>query len=275
MPIPFSTTFGTLPILLQSDKVITTPHVAASTVEAERITGVDIAEQVVAVLRGYPAKSAVNISIITPEVISLIGPYMKVGTTIGRIAAQLMAGQLQSLAILYQGEIAGEDTNPIKIAILAGLLERLTDERVNMINAGAIARDRGIEVTEQKVTTCENYANLITVTLETKAGATLVTGASIRGEPHLIRVNDFWLEIEPLGSYMLFTEHQDRPGMIGAVGSIIGEANINISQMQVSRGVQRGGKAMMVLCLDDPISVECQQRLAAIPEMHQALVVKL
>jgi len=97
----------------------------------------------------------------------------------------------------------------------------------------------------------------------------------IPGKPHLVRVNDYWLEIEPSGSYMLFTEHKDRPGMIGAVGTIIGNADINISQMQVSRGVQRGGGAMMVLCLDEPLTTECHQQILAIPDMYRALIVRL
>ena len=103
----------------------------------------------------------------------------------------------------------------------------------------------------------------------------MVGGASLRGRAHLARVNDYWLEIEPSGSYMLFTEHKDRPGMIGAVGTIVGNVGINISQMQVSRGVQRGGKAMMALCLDEPLTPECHQQILAIPDIYKAPIVKL
>jgi D-3-phosphoglycerate dehydrogenase len=262
-------------ILLKSDKVIATPHLAASAVEAETSVSIDIAEQVVAILRGYPARSPVNAPMVSTEAMSVLGPYVQVGTTIGRIAVQLLEGQLKSLTIRYQGDIAKEDTSPIKAAVLAGLLETLTEERVNMVNADIIASNRGLRVTNQKDSTCENYANMVTVEVNTKSGSTLVAGSSLRGKPHLVRVNDYWLEIEPSGSYMLFTEHKDRPGMIGAVGTIIGNADINISQMQVSRGVQRGGGAMMVLCLDEPLTTECHQQILAIPDMYRAVIVRL
>ncbi|TRZ48432.1 MAG: phosphoglycerate dehydrogenase [Dehalococcoidia bacterium] len=262
-------------ILLKSDRVVVTPHLAASTIEAEASASIDIAEQVVAILKGYPAKFPVNAPRISTEAMSVLGPYVQVGTTIGRVVVQLIEGQLKSLAIRYQGDIAKEDTNPIKVAVLAGLLETLTEERVNMVNADIIANNRGLRVTEQKDSTCENYANMLTVEVYTKSGSTLVAGSSLRGKTHLTRVNDFWLEIEPFGSYMVFTEHKDRPGMIGAVGTIIGNANVNISQMQVSRNVQRGSGAMMALCLDEPLPVECYQQIVAMPDMHKVLIVKL
>ncbi|HEY82897.1 MAG TPA: phosphoglycerate dehydrogenase [Dehalococcoidia bacterium] len=262
-------------ILLKSDKVIATPHLAASTIEAEASASIDIAEQVVAVLNGQPAKSPVNAPMLSTEAMSVVGPYVEVGVMIGRIAVQLLEGPPQSLTIRYQGDIAREDTTPIKVAVLAGLLESLTEERVNMVNADVLASSRGLSVTEQKESASENYANMVTVEVNTKSGSTLVAGSSLRGRTHLTRVDDYWLEIEPSGGYMLFTEHKDRPGMIGAVGTIIGNADINISQMQVSRGVQRGGGAMMVLCLDEPLPEECYQQILAIPDMYKALVVKL
>jgi D-3-phosphoglycerate dehydrogenase len=144
-----------------------------------------------------------------------------------------------------------------------------------MVNADIIADSRGLSVAERKEIICENYANMLTVEVNTGAGKTLVAGSSLRGRTHLTRMDEYWLEIEPTGSYMLFTEHKDRPGMVGVVGTVIGNANINISQMQVSRGVHRGGGAMMVLCLDDPIMEECYQQICAIPDMYKVLIVKL
>jgi D-3-phosphoglycerate dehydrogenase len=262
-------------ILLRSDKVIATPHLAASTIEAETSASMDVAEQVVAVLKGYPAKSPVNAPLISTEVMSVLSPYLHVGATIGRIAAQMMAGHSKLLTIRYQGDIAKENTDPIKVTVLSGLLETLTDERVNIINADIVARNRGLRVMEQKDSTCENYANMLMVEVEATSGKTVVAGSSLRNKTHLIMVNDYWLEIEPPDGYMLFTEHKDRPGMIGAVGTIIGEARINISQMQVSRGVQRGNKAMMVLCLDESLPAECHQKILAISGMYKAVIVNL
>jgi D-3-phosphoglycerate dehydrogenase len=138
-----------------------------------------------------------------------------------------------------------------------------------------IAESRGLVVSEHKEIICENYANMLTVEVDTGAGRTIVAGSSLRGRTHLTRVNDYWLEIEPTGSYMLFTEHKDRPGIIGALGTIIGGADINISQMVVSREVRRGGGAMMALCLDEPMSEKCYRKIKAIPDMYRVLIVKL
>lgn len=261
-------------ILLKSDKVIATPHLAASTIEAETSAGIDIAEQVIEVLNGSPPKSPVNAPKIASEVMSVLSPYLKVGEMVGLVAAQLMEGHLESLTIHYQGDIV-QETEPIKVAILNGLLETLTDERINMVNVDIIVKSRGLRIAEEKIGTCENYANLVTVELDTTAGKTIVAGSSIRGRTHLTQINDFWVEIEPSENYMLFTEHKDRPGMIGAVGTIIGNTSINISQMQVNRGLQRGGRAMMVLCLDEPLTEECHQQILAIPDMYKAPIVKL
>jgi len=262
-------------ILLKSNKIVVTPHLAASTLEAEISAGKDVAEQVVAVLRGLPATSPINTPMISAEAMSVLGPYLHVGTMTGKIAMQLATGHLKSLTIRYEGDIAKENTDPVKVAVLSGLLEMLTDERVNIVNADIIAKSRGIRVTEQKDSTCENYANMVTVEVITTSGSTLVAGSSIRERTYLTRVNDYWLEIEPANNYMLFTEHKDRPGMVGAVGTILGNTDINISQMHVSQGVQRGGKAMMVLCLDEPLPAECHQQILAIPGMDKALIVTL
>ena len=262
-------------ILLKSDKVIATPHLAASTVEAEISAGKDVAEQVVAVLGGNPARSPVNAPMISAEAMAVLAPYLEVGRTVGTVAAQLSSGHLKSLTIRYQGDIAREETDPVKVAVLSGLLEMMTDERVSIVNADIVASSRGLRVIEQKDSTCENYTNMVTVELNTTSASTLVGASSLRGRTYLIRVDDYWLEIEPSTSYMLLTEHKDRPGMIGAVGMIIGDAGINISQMQVSLGLQRGGKAMMALCLDEPLPAECYKRILAIPDMYRALIVKL
>lgn len=262
-------------VLLKSRKVIVTPHLAASTAEAEISASRDVAEQVVAVLQGYPARSPINAPMISAEDMAVLGPYLKAGRTIGQIGMQIALGQLKSLTIHYQGDIAKEDTSPVKVAVLSGLLESVTDERINMVNAGIIANNRGIRVAEQKDTTCDNCTNMVTAEVATNSGRTLVGASSLRGRTYLTRVNDYWLEIEPSTSYMLFTEHKDRPGMVGAVGSIIGDASINISQMQVSLGLECGGKAMMVLCLDEPLSEESYQRILAIPDMYRASIVKL
>lgn len=262
-------------ILLRSNKVVATPHLAASTVEAETSAGMDVAEQIIAVLRGLPPKSPVNAPMVSAELMSLLGPYMDAAATAGSICSQLMEGRLEALTIHHEGEIAEYDTTAVKAMVLSGLLSGLTDERITMVNADLVARSRGIAVAESKDTVRQNYSGMVTVEAQTSEGITRVAATCVRGATHVTRVNDYWLQIEPADDYMLFTEHKDRPGMIGTVGSIIGNADINISQMQVSRGAQPGGKAMMAMCLSAPPPAEVHEAIMAIPDLYRAPIVRL
>ena len=262
-------------ILVKSNRVVVTPHLAASTAEAETSAGVDVAEQTIAVLGGHLPRTPVNAPAVPADGVTMIDQYLRTARTMGVIAGQMLEGQSNSIAIRYQGDISKQNTEPLKAAVLGGLLESLTDERVNIVNMNSVASSRGLRISEERNDVCENYSNMLTVEIDGTSGRVVVAGSSLRGSVYLLRVNDFWLEIEPSGGYMLFTEHKDRPGMIGAVGTIMGEAGINISQMQVNRGLQRGGKAMMVLCVDDPVTTDLHNRLLAMPDMYKVHVVKL
>ena len=262
-------------LLTRNEKTIVTPHLAASTNEAETSAGTDVAEQVIAVLSGYPPRSPVNAPLVSAEGMAAVREYVRAGATLGTIGAQMLGGQAKSITIRYQGDISLQNTDSVKAAILGGLLENVAEERVNMINMNLVAARRGLMISEEKNPVCENYSNMITVEIDATSGKVIVASSSMRGTFYLVRVNDFWVEIEPVGSYMLFTEHRDQPGMIGAVGTIMGNAAINISQMQVSRGVHRGGHAMMVVCLDEPLTPQAHQQLLAIPNMYRVSVVKL
>jgi D-3-phosphoglycerate dehydrogenase / 2-oxoglutarate reductase len=261
-------------ILLQSEKIITTPHLAASTNEAEVSASQDIAGEILAVLNGYPPKSPVNAPAISAEAQASLGPYMRVGATIGRIAVQLAGGKLSSLTIRYEGEIARQPTDALRASVLSGLLEILTDEQVNVINARFIADKRGLVIEEFKSPACDNFSSMLTVEVH-GTEKTLVSGTCLRDKTYVTRVNDYWLEVEPSCANLLFTDHQDRPGMIGAVGTILGNRGVNISQMQVSLGIQRGGNAMMVMCIDDPVPPGCLKDILAIPGMNKASIVEL
>ncbi len=262
-------------VLVRSEKTVVTPHLAASTSEAELSAGIDVAEQIVAVLAGNPPRSPVNAPVVSAEGMTAVGEYLRAATVLGVIAAQMLEGQAKAITIRYQGEISAHNTGPIKAAILGGLLANVTDERINVVNMDIVASGRGLRISEERDATCENYSSMLTVEIEGTSSRVVVAGSSLRGTVYLVRVNDFWLEIEPSGSFLLLTEHKDRPGMIGAVGTIMGNAGINISQMQVSREVRRGGAAMMVICLDDPITAEARQRMLAIPDMYRVHIVKL
>ena len=260
--------------LLKFENVIATPHIGASTAEAQEIVGVDIANQVLSILEGKPSPYAVNLPFIPADSLGLLGPFVKMAPLIGKIAAQLSRGQAQSILIRYEGEIASCDLRALKAAVLCGLLEQISEERVNLVNAELLARERGLQVAEQKSTSCENYGNLLTVELFTTEEKAVVAGTIMRGEPHVVKVGEFWVDFIPSPGYWLFIDHRDRPGLIGAVGTITGEAGIDISFMQVAR-LAPGGKALMVLGLDDPLSEEDRRRIEAIPDIYAARAVRI
>lgn len=270
----FSVEPATDNILLKSDKVVVTPHLAASTIEAQTNVALEIAEQVIAVLNGKPARYAVNAPIIPPPQLPFLAPFIPVAQAVGRLAAQLYEGQMLSILIKYEGEVGQYDTASLKAALLSGLLEMVSEERVNLVNANIVAQKRGLKVIEQKGGVSEVYPSLITLELSTSAGTTIVAGTSIRGETHIVRVNEFWLDIVPTGGYFLFSDHRDRPGLIGAVGTITGRANINIHSMHLSR-LEPRGRALMVLGLDEPLTKEHCQEILKIPDIYTAKLVRL
>jgi len=246
----------------------------ASTTEAQAMVAKDAAEQIIAVFQGQPARYAVNAPLISAETLSVLAPFIKVASTAGRLASQLAEGQMSSIRIKYDGEICNYDTNVFKATVLGGLLEGISEERVNLVNANIVAARRGLTVVEQKEATCENYASLITVTATTSTGATTVAATVMRGEPHIVRVNDYWIDIIPSEGYFLFSDHLDCPGLIGAVGKITGDANINISAMHLGR-LKARGQALMILALDEPLPEEQQQQILAIPGVYTVKLVKL
>lgn len=261
-------------ILFKSDKILVTPHLAASTAEAQTGAALDVSEQVITVLNGKPAKHAVNMPLISPETLAVIGPFLEVARQIGRLVYQLGEGQMSSIVIKYEGEIANHDTAALKATIVGGLIETVSEERVNLVNANLIAQRRGLKITEQTDPTCENYGNLITLEVKTTAGMTTVAGTIMRGEPHILRVNRYWIDIVPQGGYLLLSDHRDRPGLIGEVGTILGNADINISSMLLSR-LEPRGPALMVLELDEAVNETTLRKLQALPEVYTVKLVKL
>jgi D-3-phosphoglycerate dehydrogenase len=261
-------------ILFKSDKILVTPHLAASTTEAQAGAAVDVAEQVITVLSGKPARHAVNMPLISPETLAVIGPFLEVARQIGRLVYQLGEGQMSSINIKYEGEIANHDTAALKATIVGGLIETVSEERVNLVNANLIAQRRGLKISEQKDPICENYGNLITLEVKTTAGMTTVAGTIMREEPHILRVNRYWIDIVPRGGYLLLSDHRDRPGLIGEVGTMLGNADINISSMLLSR-LEPRGSALMVLELDEAVDDTTLRKLQALPEVYTMKLVKL
>ncbi len=256
--------------LFKEDKIIVTPHLGASTLEAQTSVSKDVAIEVLAVLQGQFSKYAVNAPHVAPELV----PFMKAAAIIGNLASQLMEGQINSTHIKYSGGVANYDCNPIKTALISGLLQQTSEERINLVNVGFITAQRGLKVSEEKEVTCHNYSNLLTLKVNTNVGTTTISSTVRDSETHIVQVNDFWMDIVPTEGYFLFCDHLDRPGLVGAIGNITGKADVNISSMHLSR-LQPRGKALMILALDEPLGEEQLQEIRALPGIYSAKTVKL
>ena len=264
---------GDLP-LLKHPRLVATPHLGASTQEAQREVAIEAAEQVLAVLEGKPARNTVNAPFVPPEVHAILAPYVPVASMVGRLLTSMARGQFVGVTLRCQGEIAEHNTAILKAAALVGLLGQVSGEAVNMINAPVLAQQRGLQVTEQTSGDSREYASLITATLHTTGDDITIAGTSLRDEPHLVRVNEYWMDVAPSAPYMLFVDNQDQPGIIGAVGTTAGRHNINISFMEVGRIAPRG-QAMMVVGLDDPIGEDVLAEIRALPQVDDARVVAM
>jgi D-3-phosphoglycerate dehydrogenase len=256
--------------LFKEDRIIVTPHLGASTIEAQTSVAKDVAAEVLTVLQGQFSKYAVNAPHIPPE----LAPFMKVATTMGNLASQLMEGQIDSTHIRYSGGVTNYDCNAIKTAIISGLLQQASEERINLVNVGLVATQHGLKISEEKEVICQNYANLLTLQVNTNVRTTIISGTVRDGETHIVQVDDFWLDIVPAGRYFLFCDHIDRPRLVGAIGNITGKADINISSMHLSR-LQPRGKALMILALDEPLDEESLQEIRALSGVHNAKAVRL
>ena len=270
----FTTEPTTESILFEEENIIVTPHLGASTTEAQATVARDVAEQIMALFKGQPARYAVNAPFISAETLSILEPFIRAAETTGRLISQLIDGQMSTIKIKYDGEISNYDTNALKAAVLGGLLEGVSEERINMVNANIVATRRGLTVIEQEEATCENYASLITVEVTTSSVVTTAATTVLRSETHIVRIDDYWIDIGPHDGYSLLSDHQDRPGLIGAVGKITGDANINISSMNVGRLKPRG-QALMILALDEPLPGKQQKQILSIPGVNTVKLVKL
>ena len=259
--------------LLKLDKAITTPHLGASTEEAQINVAVDVSEQIVDVLNGKPARSAVNMPALSAEVLSAVGPYMTLGERMGVMAMQLADGAVQAIEISYCGELSGLETGPVSRSVLKGLLQPILTESVNLVNAPMIAESRGIKITESKSQAPEDYTSLLMVKVKTDKGEKLIEGTLFgKKDIRIVCIDDHEMDIVPEGN-MLVTMHIDKPGIIGRVGTLLGSHSINIGGMHVGRkGI--GTLAVMVLNVDDPISDGVMKQIAELDGIETARLVQ-
>jgi D-3-phosphoglycerate dehydrogenase len=243
--------------LLGAPNIVVTPHLAASTDEAQDRAGVIVAEQVAAALDGGLVTNAVNIPSVGAEDLEVLGPFLSLAASLGRFALELARGEPSRLTLEYYGELAEHDTRLLTLAVLNGAFRGRVDQPVNYVNAPLIASERGIEVVEQRRRSSRDFTNLIAVS----AGDLRVAGTTIgsAGRQWLVSALGFDVEIE-LAPRMVLLRYDDVPGVIGRVGTLLGEAGINIANMAVSRS-RDAGKAVMVLSLDSPAEPEVLERL--------------
>ncbi|MGZ6315591.1 MAG: phosphoglycerate dehydrogenase, partial [Candidatus Limnocylindrales bacterium] len=237
--------------ILTAPNTVLTPHLGALTTEAQLRVAEEACEQVVDVLAGRSARYAVNAPLLTPETARAIAPYLPLTVILGRIAAQYFRHAVKTLTVDVAGDLAEHDASQLTAAALRGVLENATTERVNLINAGFLAKNRGMAVNERKSSDTGTFASLVTLTLEGDTGKAVVAGTIANGEPRLVRIDDEWLDVAPT-PLMLVTRHQDKPGTMGRIGLMLGEADVNISAMHLARNAPRQD-ALMLLAVDDEI----------------------
>jgi D-3-phosphoglycerate dehydrogenase / 2-oxoglutarate reductase len=247
--------------LLELENVVVTPHLAASTAEAQDRAGVIVAEQVVAALEGGLVTNAVNIPAIRPEDLEVLGPFVPLAAKLGRLGMELAGGRADRIRLTYFGNLAEYDTRLLTAAALNGAFQGRVDQAVNYVNAPLIAADRGIDVTEERTSAARDFTNLVRVGLEADGEEVRVAGTTIGGESRqwLASALGFQIEIE-LAPQMVFFVYDDVPGVIGRVGTMFGEAGVNIANMAVSR-TRQGGKALMALTVDGAAPPELVERL--------------
>ncbi len=260
--------------LLQLENVICTPHLGASTIEAQKNVALAIASQVVDFLLHGIVRNAVNMPSVSAEQMAILKPYLVLSEKLGALQAQLAEGPIQEIHIEYQGDVASLETQPLTIALLKGLLTPALQEDVNYVNAPIRAKERGIKVTESRTSSTEDFINLIKVSVKYAGGENVVAGTIFgKKEPRIVQINDFRLDAVPEG-HMLFIMNEDRPGVIGQIGITIGEAGINISRMHV--GQEPAKKCnIILLCLDSEAPDELVEKLKTLPHVFSVRPLKL
>ncbi|MBI2190358.1 MAG: phosphoglycerate dehydrogenase [Planctomycetes bacterium] len=249
--------------LLRYDQVIATPHIGAATVEAQQSVAVQIAQQVVETLRGRPARNAVNLPPMDPEVLERLGPYIHLAEKLGRLLVQMAAGPLARVNVTYTGEMNDHDVRPITAALIKGLLEPVLNRPINYVNAPVIAQERGIKIIESKSTLAEDFSNRIALEAQIAQEVLAVVGTLFgKSEPRIVRINDYHLDAVPEG-HMLIVRNSDRPGVIRHISTILADHQINIANMNVGRD-KPGGQACTVVNVDTPLSEEALADIAAL-----------
>jgi D-3-phosphoglycerate dehydrogenase len=271
--------FATEPLcespFFEMNNVIMTPHLGASTEEAQTSVSVSIAEQLSEFFLKGTIRNAVNYPFIPLEVMGKISPYLELAEKIGMFSAQIAEGGIKSVSIGYSGDFSGCDTAPVTIAALKGLLSHIVDDQiVNYVNATVLARERGISVSVTNTGEHRDFVNLVEVKLVTDSGSTSIAGTVFgKNDIRIVKIDDFHLDVEPSDN-MIVLHNADIPGVIGRVGTILGGAGINIASMEVGRS-KAGGAALTVIDVDTPLSEDVIGMIGRLQEIKAIRQIKL
>ncbi|MDY6864554.1 MAG: phosphoglycerate dehydrogenase [Halobacteriota archaeon] len=256
--------------LLELERVIVTPHLGASTKEAQLNVAITIADQILRAMRNEPVKNAINMFSVKPEVFDKLKPYLSLAEKMGSLSAQLITGHINSVDICFHGDLAEKETGIITIAMLKGMLDPILGSNINFVNAPIVAKDRGIKVIESRTDMAEDFINLITTSINTDKETKTIAGTLFgKDDPRIVKIDGYRVDAIPSG-YMLIARYIDKPKVIGPVGVLLGENNINIAGMQVGRE-SAGGEAIMVFNIDGQVSEEV---LKAVENVDGILSVK-
>ncbi|OIO35326.1 MAG: phosphoglycerate dehydrogenase [Candidatus Omnitrophica bacterium CG1_02_44_16] len=260
--------------LAKFNNVVLTPHLGASTEEAQINVAIEVAHQISDALLGKGIRNAANYPSVDPEAYHVLQPYINLCERLGNFTSQISEGALNDVKITYSGDIAKNDTAPLTMALLKGLLSPMLQDTVNFINARALAKDRGIRVTEMKDTQVAEFVNLISLEVKTHKEIHRIAGTLFtKSEPRLVKLDEFFVEAIPSGC-MVLMHNWDKPGIIGNVGRVMGEHNINIAAMSFGRDKQ-GGRALTVLNVDACVSPQVLEKIKALEHVLSVKTVQL
>lgn len=254
------------PLLSVEENIVLTPHLGASTEEAQIKVGTSMAAQIVDFAQKGVVRNAVNMPSLTTEQLAVIGPYMSICSKVGSLHGQLCSGPVREIGISYEGAAAEVDYEHLTVAVLKGFLEHIMDISVTYVNASSIAEQRKIKVVESKSSSASQYTNLITVTVKTRGGENSISG-SVFGEKHgrIVNVNGVGIDVVPEG-FLLVSHNYDRPGFIGSMCSVLGKNDINIGRMHLGRK-SVGGEAIVFTNVDTRVGEEVIKEISAIPHI--------
>ena len=246
--------------LIAQPNMLVTPHLGANTFEAQKNVAVDVSKEIVNYVDGRPLTNAVNIPRFDPDQMEQMKPFMALISILGNFISQLAPPNPNKITFTYNGKLARFDCAPLSVCGLAALLNHCSDQEVNMVNASLIARQMGIEVESVRSTATDSFSSLITLTLESAEGSRTIAGTLFEGTPKIVKMRNFGIDFRP-EAHMLVINYLDRPGLIGKIGTILGEANINIGNMSLGRQ-EKAGEAMVVFSVDSLVDDETLQKVS-------------